>query len=274
MTKPALDASSRANLRDQAWAELHELLDLQLSSLGMRAIDALSPLPGDVVVDIGCGTGQSVLQLADRVGRVGRVIGIDISPLLLDVAKRRAARLTQASFLEADAQCVELPDQSADAIFSRFGVMAFADPLAAFSNFQRILKPTGRLAFVCWRTMEENELDFLPLRATGLESMADPTPFSFAEADVLRTTLQAAGFDGVTIQPSDALVSSGSVEATATVLLRVGALGKILREHPHLRMSAEPRLRAALAERDQHGAVALRAATWIVTAHPRARRLV
>ena len=150
--------------------------------------------------------------------------------------------------------------------------MAFADPVAAFSNFQRTLKPSGRLAFVCWRALEENELDFLPLRAAGLESMVDPTPFRFADAGFLRATLDAAGFEDVTLQADNERVSSGSLEAMATVLLRVGPLGKILRENPDLRISAEPRLRAALAEHEEHGAVALRAATWIVTARPGARR--
>lgn len=230
-----LEAPSSADLRAQAWADVCELLDLQLSPLGMRAIDALSPMPGDVVVDVGCGAGQSVLQLAERVGPGGRVIGIDIAGRLLDLAKRRADGLRHASFIEADAQSIELPGHSTDGIFSRFGVMAFADPLTAFSNFQRILKPSGRLAFVCWRALEENELDLLPLQATGLESMADPAPFSFADAGVLRATLEAAGFEDVTLQANDERVSSGNLEAMATVLLRVGSLGKMLRENPDLR---------------------------------------
>jgi SAM-dependent methyltransferase len=206
--------------------------------------------------------------LGERVGAEGRVIGVDIARRLLDLAKRRADGLRQVTFVEADAQCIELPDQSTDGIFSRFGVMAFANPLAAFSNFRRILKPSGSLAFVCWRALEENELDLLPLRSTGLESMVDLTPFSFADAGFLRATLEAAGFEDVTLQASDERVSSGSLEATAAVLLRVGPLGKILRENPNLRMSAEPRLRAALADREEHGTVALQAATWIVTARP------
>ncbi|HEY2049039.1 MAG TPA: methyltransferase domain-containing protein [Caulobacteraceae bacterium] len=268
MAKLALDARSRADLAAQAWVDVYELLDLQLSPLGMHAIEALAPAVGDTVVDVGCGAGQSVLQLAKRVGAEGRVIGVDIVRRVLDLAKRRALGLQQVSFLEADAQSVELPDQYADGVFSRFGVMAFADPIAAFSNFRRILKPTGRLAFVCWRALEENELDLLPLRAAGLESVADPTPFSFADAGVLHATLEAAGFEDVNIRANDERVSSGSLEAMVTVLLRVGPLGRILRENPDLRAGAEPRLRAALADHEVRGQVALRAATWVVTARP------
>jgi SAM-dependent methyltransferase len=266
MDKPATVRPSRAHLAAQAWAEVCEPLDRQLSPLGLRAIEALSPLPGEVVVDIGCGAGQTILQLAGCVGPQGRVIGVDIAPLLLDVARRRAAGHARISFIEGDAQSVELPDRSADAVFSRFGVMAFADPTAAFSNFRRILKPSGRLAFVCWRSLAENELDLLPLRAAGLEAMIDPTPFSFADAARVRAVLEAAGFARITLEPHDEVVSSGDLDAMAAVLLSVGPLGKILREVPELRAAAEPRLRAALAERGDPGEVGLRAATWVVTA--------
>ena len=148
MTELALDASGKAALAARAWVEASKLLDLQLSPLGMRAIDTLGPAPGDVVVDIGCGAGQSTLQLAGRVGAAGRVVGNDIAAPLLDLARHRAADLPQVSFVQADAQHLDLPERSADGIYSRFGVMAFADPQAAFTNFRRILKLSGRLGRV------------------------------------------------------------------------------------------------------------------------------
>lgn len=234
----------------------------------MRAIDALAPAPSDMVIDIGCGAGQSTLQLAGRVGATGRVVGVDIAAPLLELARRRAAGLPQVSFLQADARRMDLRHGTADGIYSRFGVMAFADPQKAFGHFRRILKPSGRLAFVCWRSLDANELDLMPLQATGLEAMADRTPFSFGDANFLRVMLSAAGFDRVGIEAGDEVVSSGNLDAMATVLLRVGPLGRILRENPGLKAEAEPRLRAALAEND--GVVALRAATWVVTARPRA----
>ena len=223
-----------------------------------------------MVVDIGCGAGQSTLQLAARLGTTGRVVGVDISAPLLELAQRRAMSLPQVSFLQADAQCVDLRHGIADGIYSRFGVMAFADPQQAFGHFRRILKPSGRLAFVCWRSLDANELDLMPLQATGLEAMADQTPFSFADANFLRKMLSAAGFDRIVVEARDEAVSSGNLDAMATVLLRVGPLGRILRENPGLTAGAEPRLRAALAEHEDDGVVALRAATWVVTARPRA----
>ena len=144
--------------------------------------------------------------------------------------------------------------------------MAFSDPVAAFRNFHRMTKPSGRLAFVCWRSLDENELDRLPLRAAGLENMIDPTPFSFADPGHIRATLEAAGFGRIAIRAHDEDVSSGDLDAMTTVLLKVGPLGRIVRENPHLRIAAEPRVRAALAARSDHTRVALKAATCSSTA--------
>jgi SAM-dependent methyltransferase len=250
----------------QAWLEVSDLVDLQLSPLGQRAIDALAPRRSDVIVDIGCGVGQTVLQLAERVGPDGDVIGVDIAHPLIERARLRAAGLSQVRFIACDATHVPLPAQSADAIFSRFGVMAFADPVAAFSDFHRLLKKSGRMAFVCWRSLAENELDILPLRAAGLEDRADRTPFRFENPEFLRNVLKTAGFDQIVIEPHDQPVSCGGFEETLAVLLKVGPLGKIVREHPQLWETVEPRLRTVLEPRIVLGRVSLNAATWVVTA--------
>jgi SAM-dependent methyltransferase len=236
--------------------------------LGLRAIEALSPQFGEAVLDVGCGAGQSVLQLADRVGPGGRVTGVDIAPAVLEVARRRAVGRDQVDFMQCDAQKLALPERSIDCVFSRFGVMAFQEPVAAFLNFRRMMRQSGRLAFVCWRALEENELDYLPLQTAGLEGWLDPTPFSFADSGVIRTTLQSAGFREVTIQAHDEMVSSGDLDAMIVVLLSVGPLGKIIRENPNMRAGAETRVRATLAKRENQFAVALNAATWVVTARP------
>lgn len=251
-----------------AWAEVADLLDVQLSPLGLRAIEALAPQIGEAVLDVGCGAGQSVLQLADRVGPGGRVTGVDIAPPLLDVARRRAVGRSQVDFIECDALRLALPERSIDCVFSRFGVMAFRDPVAAFSNFRRMMRPSGRLAFVCWRSLDENELDLFPLQAAGLEGWIDPTPFSFADSGYTRTTLETAGFRQIAIEAHEEMVSSGDLDAMIVVLLSVGPLGKIIRENPNVRAAAESRVRAALAERGNQAAVALNAATWVVTAQP------
>src|SRR5207302_7056707 len=257
---------SPALLHARAWAEAYELIDLQLSPLGLRAIEALSLRSGDIVLDIGCGAGQTLLQLAERVGIEGQVIGVDVAPLLLEIAKRRTDSLSQVRLIQADAQSLDLPSESADAVFSRFGVMTFNDPVAAFANFRRILRPSGALAFTCWRSLQENELDHLPLSAAGLQSPVDMSPFSFADPECIRSTLEAAGFSEIIIQPHDEKVSSGDLDAMTWVLLKVGPLGKIVRENPALRATAEPLLREALAALGDPSRVQLLASVWIVTA--------
>jgi SAM-dependent methyltransferase len=167
--------ADEASLHARAWADVWELIDLQLSPLGLEAIRALSPASGDVVLDVGCGAGQTVLQLAERVGPTGRVIGADVASSLIEIAQRRSGELGQAELIAADAGRLNLADHSLDAVFSRFGVMGFDNPVAAFANFRRMLRPSGRLAFCCWRSLQENALDRLPLEAAGL-SLSDDTP--------------------------------------------------------------------------------------------------
>lgn len=257
---------SPALLHAEAWAEEHGLIDHQLTPLVLRAIEALGPGLGDVVLDVGCGAGQTLLQLAERVGTEGRVIGVDVAPLLLEIARRRTEPLGQVRLIQADAQSLDLPAGSANAVFSRFGVMAFGDPVAAFATFRRILTPSGALALCCWRSLQENELDRLPLSAAGVQATVDESPFGFADPEHVRRTLEAAGFGEIVIWPHDEKVSSGDLDAMTWVLLKVGPLGKIVRENPALRATAEPLLREALAALGDPSRVQLSASVWIVTA--------
>lgn len=254
------------HLYEKAWAESYELTDLQLSPLGRHAIEALGLRLGEVVLDIGCGTGQTLLQLAEGVGAGGQVIGIDVASSLLEIAEQRAERYNQVSLLQADAAVLEMPSDSADAVFSRFGVMAFDDAIAAFTNFNRILKPAGRLAFTCWRSLQENELDYFPLRASGVHTVVDERPFSFADPDYIRATLEASGFHDIAIRPHDEKVSSGNIDAMTKVLLKVGPLGKIIRENPSLRTKAERSVCKALSAPGNPSQVQLTASVWIVNA--------
>ncbi len=108
------------DLGDLARAELFALIDRQMSSLGLVAIDALSPIPGQTVLDVGCGAGQTVVQLAKRVSAVGRVIGVDIAPRVLAVARARTAHLAQVTMMKADATLLALPTESLDVSILRF----------------------------------------------------------------------------------------------------------------------------------------------------------
>jgi SAM-dependent methyltransferase len=264
---------SQDEIRVGAWAEIREPLELQLAPLGRRALEALAPLPGESVVDIGCGGGETVVDLARAVAPDGTVVGIDLSAAVLEFARRAAKGCERVRFVHADAQVFTFEPASFDAAFSRFGVMFFDDPTAAFINICRSLRPNGRLAFVCWRALEENTLDILPLRAASAHLPPQPAhdpdapgPFSFSSAKRVRGILERAGFKGIEITAHDQQVGSGDLETMLAVCSRAGALGKILRENPKLRAAALPAVRAALAAHDGPDGVRLNAATWIVTA--------
>jgi SAM-dependent methyltransferase len=261
------------DIRFHAWAEVRELLELQLAPLGRRALEALEPKSGERVLDIGCGEGTTTLELARVVAPDGVVTGIDVSAAVLAFAQRAAEGCDRVRFVRADAQLYPFEPASFDAAFSRFGVMFFADPVAAFGNIHRSLKANGRLAFICWRTLDENALDHVPLRAASphlppqpAEEADAPGPFAFASSDRVRDILERAGFVEIAITAHDELVGSGGVDAMVAVCSKVGALGKILRENPELQAMALPTLRSALAGYDGPDGVKLAAATWIVTA--------
>lgn len=255
------------------WADLQPPLDRQLAPLGRRAMAALNLRPGERVLDIGCGAGQTTLDLAQAVAPDGHVLGVDISRPLLEVARRREGGPSVA-FLEADAQTHPFAPAEFDAVFSRFGVMFFADPEAAFANIHRALKPGGRLAFVCWRSPFENPIMSLPMQAAlahvqNVPAPPDPGapgPFAFADAARPMSILAAAGFKDIATTPHDEDIGPGDLETTLALALRVGPLGAVLRENPDQRDAVVGAVRAALTAHDGPDGVKLGSATWIVTA--------
>jgi SAM-dependent methyltransferase len=268
-----LPSLTQDEVRLRAWAEVQEPLERQLAPLGRRALAALAPCPGECILDIGCGGGETVLELARAVAPGGAVVGIDLSAAVLAFARRAAERRERVRFVQADAEVYPFEPALFNAAFSRFGVMFFADPVAAFINIRRSLKPNGRMAFVCWRALEENQLDILPLRAASphlpLLPALDPEapgPFAFANADRVRGILERADFGEIEITAHDEQVGSGDLDTMLRVCSRVGALGKILRDNPELRAVTLPAVRSALAAYDGADGVKLTAATWVVTA--------
>ena len=278
MTDAAANATQEEYWNGRAgetWVELQRLLDMELGPLGREAQAALDPQPGDQVLDIGCGTGETSLDLAAATAPGGAVLGVDISRTLLDIATRRAAdQGLKARFEVADAQTSDFGGERFDAAFSRFGVMFFADPAAAFANIRKALKPGGRIAFVCWRPPAENPLMTAPFKAAEhlippmppSDPLA-PGPFAFADPERVRRILDGAGFGQVAIRPFDAKVGGWTPEEALIVAQRVGPLGTILRENPELR----PKVLDAVADELQRhtgadGKVRMGAAVWIVTA--------
>ncbi|HEY5006799.1 MAG TPA: class I SAM-dependent methyltransferase, partial [Caulobacteraceae bacterium] len=183
----------------ETWTAMQDKLDGQIQPLGEAAMAALGLKAGDRVIDIGCGCGQTTAALAGLVGAAGTVLGVDISRPMLAAARHSLAAqgLGQASVIEADAQIHTFEAEAYDAVFSRFGVMFFEAPTAAFGNILKGLKHGGRLSFVCWRPFAENPWMTVPLAAAQpfFPDPAPPTdplapgPFAFADPERLRAIL-------------------------------------------------------------------------------------
>lgn len=274
MTEPNAAQAEYWNLSaGPTWAAMQAPLDRQLAPLGRAAMAALDPQPGEAILDVGCGAGETTLELAGRVAPGGSVTGLDISGTLLDVARQRAEGVGGVRFVEADAQTYGFEAGAFDGLFSRFGVMFFADPVAAFANLRRALKPGGRLAFICWRDPSENPIMTLPMQAAlaHVPPPAPPTPgapgpFAFADGDRLRGILADAGFRDVALTPHAEKVGAGDLETSVGLALKVGPLGGLLRENPDKAGVVIDAVRAALAPHVGPEGLRLDSATWIVTA--------
>ena len=258
----------------ETWAQFQEILDCQVELLGLAAMDALCPREGEHIIDIGCGCGQTSLALAARVRPSGSVVGVDISQPMLDVAFRRPRTADlQVTFRKLDAQTGDLGDDLFDAAFSRFGVMFFSDPVAAFANIRASLKPGGRLAFVCWRALNENPWMQAPLQAAlpllpplAPPDPAAPGPFAFADPSRVRTILADSGYGSVTINPFDADIGGEDLDQTLKLALRIGPLGRALREHPEFVGNVTDAVRDVLSEYLTSNGVRMPASVWIALA--------
>ncbi|HEY1751592.1 MAG TPA: methyltransferase domain-containing protein [Caulobacteraceae bacterium] len=256
------------------WVAMQDALDQELVDLGLAAMATLAPKEGERLIDIGCGCGATALELARRVGNGGAVLGADISAPMLAVARERAQAdgLQQVRFVQADAQVHAF--EPADGAFSRFGVMFFADPVAAFANIRRSLMSGGRAAFICWRQPSENPWMTMPVAAVAPLLPAPPAtaapgapgPFAFADRDRLFGILLDAGFADVSIEPHDARLGWGDLETSVRMGMRLGPVSGAVREHPHLRDAMADAVRAALAPHADADGVKLDSGTWIVRA--------
>lgn len=262
-----------ADARVRAWLEIREPLERQLEPLGRTAASQLCLRSGERVLDIGVGIGGTPFALAKAVGPSGKVVGIDVLQAALDIMRADTRCSPSVGFAHGDAEVYPFTPGSFDAVFSRFGVMFFSNPVRAFTNIRRALRPGGRIAFVCWRRLADNELDALPIRVASpflpaqlVAEVEAASHFSFADPAVLRETLTRAGFIEISVAEHDEEVRSGSLQAMVEVCSRVGSLGAILREHPELRHDTLPALEQAFAAMDGPEGPVLRAGTWIVLA--------
>lgn len=262
----------------RSWVDLHEDLDRQFAPLSDQALAALQPAAGQRILDIGCGCGATTLELATRVGADGQAVGVDISEPMLARAREVAAaqHVANARFVAADAQIRDLADGGAafDGAFSRFGVMFFDDPVAAFINIRRSLKPGATLAFVCWRRPDENPvllapyraaLDVFPVKPPKADPLA-PGPFAFADAGRIERILTEAGFTDVGVHPHDQKVGGLPFDRALEQALRIGPLAGLLREQPEVTDAAREKVAQVLRHHETPDGVMLDAAVWVVTA--------
>jgi len=222
------------------WLDHQQALDDCFADISRRLIEFAEIEPGMRSMDIGCGTGAASLDLAKDVGAGGHVLAVDVSDALLAFAIERAklANTTNIEFLLADAQTCLFPSSSFDLLVSRFGVMFFDDPVAAFVNLARSMRPGGRLVFVAWAAVDKNPWFEIPRdaainrlgRSEPLPARA-PGPLAFAEIDYVREILANANIKNINIQQEVIpLTKRGTPEDAANLACNLGPATRIIKQ--------------------------------------------
>jgi len=258
-----------------AWVEMHDVLDRMLAPFEVRLTAEAFPGEGRRVLDVGCGAGSTTLAMARRLGPAGLSLGVDISGPLLAVAEARAAAegLDTARFVQADAQTYAFEAEEFDAVISRFGVMFFDDPEAAFSNIRRAARRDATLTFEAWRSPMENPFMITAVLAVApfLPSVAPPEPnapgqFAFADAERMHRILDASGWRDVEVRPLDVSCEVAEADLLAYVT-KLGPAGAALRNADETtKAQAAEALRAAFQPFVQDGAARFVSACWLATA--------
>jgi SAM-dependent methyltransferase len=257
------------------WVTEAERFDSMLAPFGRRLLTAAVLKPGEQVLDVGCGNGAVSLEAARAVGRGGRVTGVDLSALMLGVARRRAQeQRLDVHFVQGDAQTASF-DQAFDVIVSRFGVMFFDDPEIAFANLATAARPGGRLCFVCWQEMFANEWIAVPAMAiaahVGIPELPDPGapgPFALADAQRTRGLLESAGWSEVTVEEHKDGMRIGRDPEDVVAFMLSDEMGRRLVEGKNpeaVRTGTEAALEALRPYATPEGVV-LGGAYWLVTA--------
>jgi len=262
------------------WVTHADRYDRMLAPFADQLMATASVSKKDRVLDIGCGCGVTTIEAA-LAASAGEAMGVDLSPQMLETATARAHAAgvgDRCRFLVADAQTAEFGVGRFDVAVSRFGVMFFDDPVAAFTNISTALRPGGRIVFCCWQPLEANDWMLvpgaaaaqhvpLPEAATG----TGPGPFALADPKQTRATLSGAGFEAIEIEPfttSLLLGGGGTLDETEDFLVASGSGRALLDPTPvDARQAAIRAVRDTLAPLAGEDGVRLGAAAWIVTAH-------
>ena len=257
-----------------------EILQRGLSLHSEVPLRSLTLAPGARVLDVGCGWGDTAIELARLVGPTGYVLGLDCCDPFLESGRRdaKAAGLGNVKFVAADVQTYRFaPDY--DFVFSRFGMMFFGNPVAAMRNIRTAMKPGARLMFIVWRSLADNAwmrvpkeiaLEHLPPPGENAQTCG-PGPFSMANPEVVTAQLKAAGFVDAKFERVDGPVRIGSSADEAVAFqLALGPAGEIVREAGPLAESRRPEiesaLKIALGRHLHDGAVVMQSSSWTITA--------
>lgn len=228
-----------------------------MAPISAELFAAASLQPGETVLDVGCGTGTTTVQAARAVGTTGRVTGSDISPVMIDTA-RESADVEGITWLVADAETYEFGADAFDAVISRFGVMFFPDPVAAFANLARATRPGGRLVAAVWQTRDKVPLFDLPyataaavLDRLGLayEPVAiDDSQCSLGSHDRVVAVLEPGGWRNIETRPTEQMIHVGgslSPAEAAAIALDLGPIRGLVEGRPD---DVRDQVRTALAE--------------------------
>ncbi|NOX49046.1 MAG: methyltransferase domain-containing protein [Gammaproteobacteria bacterium] len=256
------------------WVTAQVQLDSSLAPLSELAIEAANIVEGERVIDVGCGCGSTAIAMAQRGARVW---GIDVSAPMLAKAKERASGLSNVTFSETDAATQHY---SADhqLIFSRFGVMFFADPVAAFVNLRQGLTDEGRLLFVCWQAAIKNDWIMVAGRAVqpflSVSDASDaidpnaPGPFAFADSDRIHSILNQSGYADIDITSVTPNLTMGQdLDEAMRLQAQIGPVARVIAElQEDKKGEAIAAARMALGEHQSSTGINLGAAAWIVSA--------
>ncbi len=256
------------------WVRARHAVDRIVLPITEHLLAVADAQPGERVIDIGCGCGTSTTAFARQVGPTGHVLGVDVSGPMLEVTREAGAEFPQLEVALADAGRHPFAPQ-AQLLASRFGVMFFPDPPAAFANLRTALAPGGRTALVCWQPIQRNPwisyiMQAFPEAASSMpEPDAGPGPFSLSDPAGDHELLTSAGFRDVAVEPFETKVSLGDTAAQALeAMTEVGGFSRMLAEaeNEEQRAQLHERARTFLEREYRDGVPQLDAAVWVLRA--------
>ncbi len=265
----------------ERWARDDAMMERLLQPVTEALLDHASLPTGGRALDIGCGGGSQSRLLAERLGATGSVLGVDISAPMLAVARdnqnRAPAGSASLDFMQADASTHDFGDDRFDLLFSRFGIMFFDQPLAAFTHLRGVLAAGGRVAFCCWQSVKSNVWTLLPLQA-ALQHIPPPEapdphapgPFAFADRERVHGILSEAGFADINFHSFESdlrFIESDALGESVRGLAEIGPIGRLLAEQPQeIKEKVLVSMEEVLAPYYQDNALVMPGAIWFVTA--------